>query len=182
MEVERPSDEELARLEETYGRPVMRSFHWDHRGTELTKDYPDCKGEAVLLIWDEERGLAVCRPAGAPMDHWVIPMGRVWATEVFEEGARREAREETGLEIEILAIPAIHVCTLLFKNERLERWYLICRAAATGGTLDPQEPEEMAESRFEKEFMSLKGWRRSDWYGSVLRDGGLSGPQPQAGT
>ncbi len=42
-----------------------------------------------------------------------------------------------------------------------------------GGILEPQAPEEMVESRFESDYMALRGWRQSEWYCSILKDGRL---------
>jgi len=94
--------------------------------------------------------------------------------ERIEEGAKRETIEETGLEIGISGIPAVHIINIFFKDWQLERWYFIVRAKEKAGRLIQSGGEEAAEARYWKEFEILPKWMESEWYSAILLDGGLS--------
>jgi 8-oxo-dGTP diphosphatase len=61
--------------------------------------------------------------------HWEPPGGVLELNETIEEGLRREAREETGLDIEPIALTGI------YKNMPRGVIALVFRCKATGGTL-----------------------------------------------
>lgn len=55
-----------------------------------------------VLVLDAAGRLLVVRRANAPSrGHWSVPGGRVEAGETLVAAARREAREETGLEVRV---------------------------------------------------------------------------------
>ncbi|MFN2519681.1 MAG: NUDIX hydrolase [Candidatus Limnocylindria bacterium] len=86
---------------------------------------------AVVLATDRSgRVLMVRQPGGAFAGAWLLPGGTVRAHERIEAGARREVREETGLELaelrlfalyEVMSVPAgrYHIVLHLFRAETL---------------------------------------------------------------
>ncbi len=57
-------------------------------------------GVGVVII-DQGKLLLVQRGEGVGRGRWAVPGGKVRWGETWREAARREAREETGLEVEI---------------------------------------------------------------------------------
>lgn len=90
------------------------------------------RGDTVLLV--RERG------------RWSLPKGGLDANELVAEGARREALEETGLQVEIREL----AFTLEF---HAQTWghhvQFFFHAREVGGELGPQDPDrEVQEARF----------------------------------
>ena len=71
--------------------------HPHHRAT----DRRPVPGVGVVMVDGRKRLLLVQRGQGAGAGLWAVPGGRVRWGETRREAARREAREETGLEVEI---------------------------------------------------------------------------------
>jgi ADP-ribose pyrophosphatase YjhB (NUDIX family) len=62
-------------------------------------DHP-IPGVGVAVI-DEGRLLVVRKAQGPWEDHWAVPGGRIELGETMADAARREVREETGLEVRL---------------------------------------------------------------------------------
>ncbi|AFZ66618.1 NUDIX domain-containing protein [Deinococcus peraridilitoris] len=90
------------------------------------------RGDTVLLV--RERG------------RWSLPKGGLDPHELVAEGARREALEETGLEVEIREL----AFTLEFHAQTWgHHLQFFFHARETGGELGPQDPDkEVQEARF----------------------------------
>ncbi len=58
-------------------------------------------GVGVVIVDDQDRLLMVKRGDGVGMGRWAVPGGKVRWGETWREAARREAREETGLEVRV---------------------------------------------------------------------------------
>ena len=58
-------------------------------------------GVGVVIVDDRNRLLIVQRGQGVGIGQWAVPGGKVRWGETWREAARREAREETGLEVKI---------------------------------------------------------------------------------
>ncbi|MFW6040564.1 MAG: NUDIX hydrolase [Thermoplasmatota archaeon] len=110
------------------------------------EDYPPCKGEVVLQIINKDGLMAGVRHRGG--ERFVLPQGRVYETESFIEGAKREAIEETGFEIEIDDFKVIKRNIIEFSNEIIERWYLLFTATIVGGAPKPKDKDEIEEISF----------------------------------
>ncbi len=81
---------------------------------------------AAVITDDHDRALLIQR---ADNGHWEPPGGVLELGETIEDGLRREVREETGLEIEPVALTGI------YKNMSRGIIALVFRAKVTGGQL-----------------------------------------------
>jgi len=153
MKIEKPDDEELQALYREFGQPEIKEEDVSLSALEYKGNYPDCKGEAVLII-RKENGIVGVRHQGG--EKFVLPMGRVWKDEGFIEGAKREAVEETGLQVEVTSLKEIRKVKFKFSNTELERWHLLFEAEIREGNLKPEDQEEIEEAKL------FEG----DWYWS----------------
>ena len=77
------------------------------QGRSLTTTHPQTMdrrpvpGVGVVIVDRRKRLLVVKRGQGAGAGLWAVPGGRVRWGETRKEAAEREAREETGLEVEV---------------------------------------------------------------------------------
>lgn len=148
MITEKPSIEEMSKLMDEYGPPVLteRLVHLDD--IEYENDYPECKGEAVIRIIKDDKIVGVKHRGGK---NYVLPQGRVWEDEKFDEGVKREAYEETGFEVNITSFKEIRRLQIKFNNEILERWYLLFEAEILEGRGEPQDTDEVEDVDFFKD-------------------------------
>lgn len=151
MKVEKPDEQELEELYRNFGVPEIKEKEVSLSALEYKGDYPDCKGEAVLLIKKKGKIVGIKNQGG---EKFALPMGRVWKEEGFIEGAKREAKEETGLDIEIGSLEEIRKVRFEFSNAELKRWHLLFEAEEVGGELTPEDTEEVEEAK----------WFKGEWY------------------
>ncbi len=65
------------------------------------REYPQDPAPAVgVVILDGDRVLLIQRANDPGRGQWSVPGGTIELGETFQEAARREAREETGLEVD----------------------------------------------------------------------------------
>ncbi len=81
---------------------------------------------AAVITDDHDRALLIQR---ADNGHWEPPGGVLELGETVEDGLRREVREETGLDIEPVALTGV------YKNMTRGVIALVFRAKITGGDL-----------------------------------------------
>lgn len=89
-------------------------------------------GVSILIIQAGKVLLGKRGPASFRPGTWCLPGGFIEFDEDFITAARREALEETGLEIEVESI--INVCSNFLSN-RLHSLVILFRASVKGGTL-----------------------------------------------
>ena len=104
--------------------------------------------DVTLFIFNAEGNLAVVRKPFYPSGAFRAPSGGVRPGEDFEAGAKREALEETGLEIEILHY-VLKVSAHFISHGHEEPWtsYVLI-ARATGGELRPIDTEEIEDAKW----------------------------------
>lgn len=105
--------------------------------------------DVTLFISDEEKDkIVVIRKPSYPKGVYRPPSGGIEPGEDFEVGARREAYEETGLEIELRKYTLkIHV-DFAHENEIVAWTSHVLTACATGGRLEPIDKKEIAGVRW----------------------------------
>jgi len=130
--------------------------------------YRDPKVGAGVLVEDEQgRVLLVRRRIDPERGKWHIPSGFVDAGEHPEEAARRELREETGLDVHIDGLFGVYTYDDDLRGAGI---WLCYRGRVTGGTLQPADdvsevgffastelPEEIA---FATTTAVLRDWMR----------------------
>jgi ADP-ribose pyrophosphatase YjhB (NUDIX family) len=146
------TQEMLRELEARYGAPeeAVARAAFDTREFGLL-EYCLRKERAhdvTLFIRASDGRFALIRKPSYPPDVFRPPSGGVERGESFEEGATREAREETGLEVRLerylLRVEAEFTC-----SGGSAPWTThVFLASATGGELDPQDRREVAEARW----------------------------------
>jgi len=92
-------------------------------------------GVAVALV-ERERVLLVRRRSSLFDGMWCIPCGYVEIDETVEEAARREFREETGLEVEVGEVVFVHSSFEVADRPVVGIWF---RGRVVGGEMAPGE-------------------------------------------
>ena len=145
-------DETMIReMEKKFGQPEVMRLTQEITPKEMALVRSSQKhGRAhdiTLFIFRGER-LALIRKPIHPPGVFRAPSGGLNPGEPFEEGAKREAREETGLEIEIgRYLLRIHV-RFIYGEEDIEWSSHAFSARAVGGGLAPQDTREILAARW----------------------------------
>ena len=103
------------------------------------------KSCGALCFLEDETGRRVLLVKHRVGGHWAFPKGHVESGESEEQTARREVREETGVEIEIL--PGYRETNHYSPCRGVMKEVVYFRARALGGETRPQ-PEEIRIAKF----------------------------------
>ena len=162
------STEIIRDVEQRYGTPVEIARQYEMTPQQLSVvRLGQKKGrchDVTLVIVDDERNIVVIRKPSYPLGAYRTPSGGVEVGEPFGDGAIREAKEETGLDIvlEKYQIRAnVRFCRLGFHPDERGRdrvptydssevidWTThVLQARPTGGTLQPIDTKEIVEAR-----------------------------------
>ncbi len=138
-------------VEERYGRPEVVRLEQEISPLEIALVRGSQKhGRAhdITLFIFKGSQVALIRKPMHPPDVFRAPSGGLAPGEPFEEGAKREAWEETGLEIEIEQYLLRLLVRFTCEDDELHWTSHIFSAKAVGGELNPQDRKEISESRW----------------------------------
>ncbi|MHC1585223.1 MAG: NUDIX hydrolase [Candidatus Syntropharchaeia archaeon] len=145
------SDETIKKLEEKYGSPRIMDVVIEMTPSEfelLRSSMKNGRAHDITLFIFRNGDIAVIRKPLHPPGVYRAPSGGVNPGEDFEEGAKREAYEETGLEIElkryILRVNASFICG----DEREEWTSHVFKARWVRGELNPIDRKEISGARW----------------------------------
>ena len=123
---------------------------------------------ADAVIVDPERGVVLIRRGHEPFrGSWALPGGFVEVGETVEAACRREAREETGLEVEPVRLLGVYSDPARDPRGHTVSAVFVCRV--TGGKLCGGD--DAAEARW---FATLDGLDLAFDHARVLADAGLA--------
>jgi 8-oxo-dGTP pyrophosphatase MutT (NUDIX family) len=136
---------------------------------ELKKQIERGRAHDVTVLIGRGNGLAVIRKPQYPSGAYRIPSGGVRPEESFIDGAVREAKEETGLDVEIERY-LLHVLVTFTFGREYAKWSThVLSARALTFQLAPTDTKEIAEAKWVS-WDELLGT-----VNTVLRDTGLGG-------
>ncbi len=148
-------DEDVKALEERLGQPIVRSWEYEIASGEYdVVDGSMHSGRAhdvtFFIRKSEDPGkLVVVSKPFFPSGAFRAPSGAATRGETLEQGALREAHEETGLDIELTRYVArINVRFTSGNRKPIEWTSHIFEARDTGGCLEPIDTEEISEARW----------------------------------
>ncbi len=139
------------RLEKDWGTPVSADLTcpMEEREWELvTRSVGRGRTHDVTLFIPRQGTLAVIRKPSYPPDAWRTPSGGVAPGERFEDGAVREAWEETGLRVEPARYLLRARATFTRGSERLVWWSHVFEMRYVSGEPLPVDTKEIAAARW----------------------------------
>lgn len=143
--------EMIAEWEVRYGRPV----EWEHRQPVSSHDYEGIRSSQKhgrahdITLYIESRGrFAVIAKPIYPQGLFRAPSGGLHAGETLEEGALREAHEETGLSVTLdKYILRAHVVFDDYGRE-IDWWTHVFTATTEDEHIAPTDTREIREARW----------------------------------
>jgi 8-oxo-dGTP diphosphatase len=127
---------------------------------------------ADALILDPARGVVLIRRGHAPFaGMWALPGGFVEIGEPTDSACRREAREETGLEVETVQLLGVYSDPGRDPRGHTVSAIYLCRVV--GGEL--AGGDDAAEARW---FASIEGIELAFDHARVLADAGMASGKP----
>jgi ADP-ribose pyrophosphatase YjhB (NUDIX family) len=141
---------QLEDMETLYGRPDVVSKVQSMRPEELKvvrSSMKDGRAHDITLYIEKGDGFIFVAKPFYPPGLYRAPSGGVKPGESFLEGASREAREETGVSIELLKYFLRIDVTFQSARDSLEWVSHIFAARYTGGEIKPIDKAEIREAR-----------------------------------
>lgn len=149
-----PSDITLAvlrKVERRYGKPKVVRLSWSITDDDLTMikaSQKDGRAHDVTLFIFRGDKLAVIRKPNHPKGVYRAPSGAVKKGESFEEGAMREAYEETGLTVQLQRyLLRVHV-KFVAPSGSVDWTTHVFTAKAIKGRLKPIDTREIESARW----------------------------------
>jgi ADP-ribose pyrophosphatase YjhB (NUDIX family) len=139
----------LAPLRERYGEPARLAWEGEISGYEhaLATYNPSRTHDVTLFILNGER-LALIRKPQFEAGVWRPPGGGIKPGEAFEDGVRREALEETGLEVELRRYLVDAEALFLYEPHDVPWRTHVFLATTAGQELDPRDLDEIEAARW----------------------------------
>ncbi len=141
----------IREVEQRYGTPVEITRQYEMTPEQfdivrLGQTQGRCH-DVTLVIVDHERNIVVIRKPSYPLGAYRTPSGGVEIGEAFDNGAIREAKEETGLDI-VLEKYLIRASARFHCGSEVIDWTTrVLQVRPTGGTLQPLDTKEIVEAR-----------------------------------
>jgi len=143
------TDEILAPIRARFGEPDV--LEWEGEISErehgIATYNPRRLHDVTLFILNGDR-LALIRKPMFPPDIWRPPGGGVKPGEEFVEAVRREALEETGLEVELERYLVEARARFVYRPTELDWRTHVFLATTEDEELEPRDTEEIAEARW----------------------------------
>ena len=142
-----------APAEALLGRPAERSWTYEIGEAEMDMVVSSTRGQTrlhdvTLFIMNGAGQFALIKKHGYPEGAWRAPGGGVNPGEAFEAGARREAREETGLDVRLTRY-LLRVRVTFTCGVRTQPWVThVVLATADDQTLATGDPKEISGVRW----------------------------------
>ena len=139
----------LEPLRKRYGEPALLEWEGDisEREHALATYNPKRTHDVTLFILNGERLALIRKPHFEP-GVWRPPGGGIKAGEDFEAGVRREALEETGLEIELQRYLVAAEARFLYERHEVPWRTHVFLATTADDEIEPRDREEIAAARW----------------------------------
>ncbi len=141
----------IAEAEDKFGRPQV--LHWEHEIGDKELAFVRAtqkhgRAHDITFFIFNNGQLALIRKPMFRRPIFRAPSGGLNPGESFEEGAKREALEETGLEMELEKyLLRIHV-RFTSDEDYLDWTSHVFKARAVGGELEARDTSEIAEAKY----------------------------------
>ena len=145
------TSEIVREVEHRYGTPVEISRQYEMTPEQLDivrlgQKHGRCH-DVTLVIVDDERNIVVIRKPSYPLGAYRTRSGGFEVGESFDDGAIREAKEETGLDF-VLEKYLIRANVRFHCGSEVIDWTThVLQARSTGGMLQPIDTKEIVEVR-----------------------------------
>lgn len=147
-------DRRVKRLRDQYGdftvheTTVENDREYFERGWKMASE--GWIGDAGAWVTDDKNRVLLIRHEGSP-DRWGTPGGGHEPGETMEETARREVREETGIECILTGVNFARRKTIVLETDPTERYTMltvIFDAAYNGGCISVRDEEVLEATWF----------------------------------
>jgi 8-oxo-dGTP pyrophosphatase MutT (NUDIX family) len=143
------TEQVLAPIRARYGHPAI--LEWEgaisEREYDLATYNPRRAHDVTLFILNRDR-LALIRKHPFPPDVWRPPGGGVKPGEDFVEAVRREALEETGLNVELVRYLVEARARFVYEPRNVDWRTHLFLAITEDEELEPRDTEEIADARW----------------------------------
>ena len=134
-----------------FGAPVVERWAFSMKEEEFARLREHvargrCHDVTSVIVRGDE--VAVIRKPGYPAEAYRTPSGGIHPEESFFDGARREAWEETGLEVEFEDYLLQVHASFSHAGEEAAWTTHVLRARPVGGTIDPVDRTEIESARW----------------------------------
>jgi ADP-ribose pyrophosphatase YjhB (NUDIX family) len=144
--LEAPTVDQWEHVVSAFGRPALHLARWERTDGEMGNKHTPRTGNVVMVITDPSSRLVGVRKQNE--NRWFLPMGGIEEGWDVEDTARKEAGEEAGISIEIVAVPLVYIVDFIYRDVQLTRWHFVVTATTEDRSLHPRDTDEIAEARF----------------------------------